>query len=296
MSRTLGGPLAAHIATRSHTRSVLMLLDLRDGTTIGVTDHDQDIDFDIGDGVETYRAGTGIFPSDIALSAGLETDNCEVRGPIDDVVTLTGVLGGRFDRAEARLFQVNWKSLGSGAIKILAGNVSQARVEGGRFVFEIRSNVDRLNQVVGKLIVNNCDADFGDTRCGATPTSVVGTVTAVTSAMIFAVSYTGSYANDFFNLGTVEPLTGANAGGLPVEIFDWSLAGGIELFTPLASDPVIGDTFTIKDGCSKLRRSDVVGVPTCMSHNNIVNFRGFPEVPGSDQILRATIPGQGNEE
>lgn len=289
MTRTLGGALTAHIATRSHTLCYMLLLDLRDGTSIGVTSHDEDIDFDIGDGVVTYLAGTGIFPSDIVLSAGLDTDNCEVTGPIDAIVTREMILGGRFDRARARLFRVNWKSLGSGAIKELAGNVSQARLEGGRFVAEIRSDMDRLNQIVGKLIVNNCDADYGDARCGDTPTEVVGTVTAVTDAMRFSVSYSGSYANNFFNLGTVTPLTGANAGGLEVEIFDWSVAGATELFTSLASDPVIGDTFTIRDGCAKSRAA-------CMAHDNIINFRGFPEVPGSDQILRPTIPGQGNDD
>jgi hypothetical protein len=31
-----------------------------------------------------------------------------------------------------------------------------------------------------------------------------------------------------------------------------------------------------------------------MARNNILNFRGYPEVPGTDQIFKPTIPGQGN--
>ena len=267
---------------------MMLLLELRDGTSIGVTDHDKDLEYNIlGSGNVTYQAGTGILTSDISLQTGLDADNYEVTGPIGDVVTREAVLGGRFNRARAYLFQVNWKNLTDGAAKLLAGNVSEARIEGGRFVFEIRSDADRFNQVIGRLITNNCDADFGDARCGATPESVVGTVTAVTDESNFIVSYTGSYANDYFNFGTVEALTGDLAGTDPVEIFDWTVGGAVSLFIPLAEAPAIGDTFTVKRGCGKSRAD-------CMARNNIVNFRGFPEVPGSDQILRATIPGQGD--
>jgi uncharacterized phage protein (TIGR02218 family) len=287
--RTLSTALTSHVAGRSHTRATMLLLELRDGTSIGVTDHDKDLNYNIlGSGIVSYQAGTGILTSDISLQAGLDADNYEVTGPIGELVTIEAVLGGRFNRARAYLFQVNWKQLSDGAIKLLAGNVSEARIEGGKFVFEIRSDADRFNQVVGRLIVNNCDADHGDARCGRVPESVVGTVTAVTDEMRFTVSYTGSYANDYFNAGTVEALTGDLAGTDEVEIFDWTVGGAIVLFAPLAERPAIGDTFTVKRGCGKARQD-------CIDRDNILNFRGFPEVPGSDQILRATIPGQGND-
>ncbi len=286
--RTLAGGMTSHIAGRSHTRCSMMRLDLRDGSSLGITDHNDDLDFNLGDGSITYQSGTGILPSDIVLQIGLDADNCEIRGPINDVVTLEAVLGGRFDRARVRLFQVNHRALANGAISLLAGNIAEPRIEGGWFVFEIRSDFDRFNQVVGRTIVNNCDADYGDARCGATPESVVGTVTVVTDAMNFTVSYAGSYANDYFDAGTVEALTGDLAGTLPVEVHSWTAAGVIELFAPLVEAPTIGDTFTVKRGCGKSRAD-------CMARNNIVNFRGFPEVPGSDQVLRAAVPGQGND-
>ncbi len=56
--RTLGAGLTTHLATRSHQRAYMLLLDLIDGTTLGVTDHDKPLDFDIGDGVVTYRAAS----------------------------------------------------------------------------------------------------------------------------------------------------------------------------------------------------------------------------------------------
>jgi uncharacterized phage protein (TIGR02218 family) len=288
--RTLSAGFTAHLATRSHTLCRLMLLVLRDGTEIGITDHDRDITYDlIGSGSVTFLAGTGISISDIALTAGLETDNCEVTGPIqaDGPVTLEGVLGGRYNRCAAYIADINWKTQASGVAKLLAGKSGEWRVEGGKFVCEIRSAKDNYNQVVGRLIVNNCDADFADgVRCLATPVEVVGTVTAVTDEMNFTVSYTGSYANDYFNMGTVEALTGDLAGTEPIEVHDWTVGGVLTLFTPLAERPAIGDTFNIKQGCPKNREA-------CMGFGQIVNYRGFPEVPGSDKIMRATIPGQG---
>lgn len=280
MSRTVTAAMTGHLSTRSHTRCTMLLLTLNDGTKIGITDHDRDLAYDYGTGSVTYLSGTGITPSDFAMSCGLDANNYEVSGPIGDLVTLDGVLGGRFDRARANLFQVNWKDLTHGAIKFPAGNVSQARIEGGEFIFEIRSDVDGYNQVVGRVLANNCDADFGDARCGATPTSVVGTTTAVTSERDFAVSYTGSYANDYFNKGTVIGLTGANA-GITREIFDWSVAGAIELFAGLPTEPAVGDTFTVKRGCGKSRAD-------CMARTNILNFRGFPEVPGRKALRPAS--------
>jgi uncharacterized phage protein (TIGR02218 family) len=275
----------------------MLLLELRDGTSIGVTDHDKDLNYNIlGSGTVTYQAGTGILTSDISLQTGLDADNYEVTGPIGELVTLEAILGGRFNRARAYLFQVNWKKLSDGAIKLLSGNVSEARIEGGKFVFEIRSDCDRFNQVVGRLIVNNCDADFGDARCGITPEEIAGTVTAAASdGLSFTVSFTGSYANNYFNLGQVEFTSGDLNGTAPVEIFDWTSGGVVTLFAPLAEAPAVGDTCTIKVGCTKARSSSDPTVRTCKFYDNVINFRGFPEVPGSDQILRATIPGQGGE-
>lgn len=288
MSRTTSPAMASHLAGRSHTRCNMLLFDLQDGTSIAVTDHDNDLVFDIGDGPETYRSDTGFRISNVALSCGLDADNYEVQGPIGDTVTRAGLLGGRYNRARARLFQVNWRSLADGALKIMPGNVGEARIDGGEFVFEVRSDKDRLNQVVGRVLANTCDADFADqVRCFATATAITGTVTAVTDAMRFTVSYSGGpYADDFFNKGTVTGLTGSNAGTV-MEIEDWTAAGVVELFAPLGADPGVGDTFTVKDGCAKTR-------PACMAHGQILNARAFFEVPGSDQVMKPAIPGQGS--
>ncbi len=292
MSRTLSSAMAGHLATRSQSRCKLLLLDLVDGTTLGISGNSRDIDFDLGDGVVTYKSNTGILPSNIAMSCGLDADNYEVTGPIGGLVTRNAILGGRFNRARARLAEVNWKDRSAGAIELLAGYVSEARVEGGKFTLEVRSDVDRFNQTVGRVITDQCDADFADgIRCHATAASIVGTVTAVTDAMRFTVSFAGSYVNNFFNKGTVQFLTGAMAGTRKVEIESWTSAGIIVLFAPVVEAPVIGDTLTIRNGCYDPVTGQSKSRTACKTFGQILNFRGYPEVPGRRALMPA-IPGQ----
>lgn len=290
MSRTLGGPLASHVSSSTHTRAGMLRLDLVDGSTLAVTDHDNTLSFDLGDGVVDYSPRTGILPSDLSLSTGFDADEVEVTGPLVETateawhVTKAAVLGGRFDDAVARYFQVNWNSLASGPIRLLKGRVVLSQIEGGRFKLTIRSDIDRFSQEVGRTITAYCDADFGDERCTYPVPVVEATVTAVTNARQFTVSFTGSYANDYFNFGTVLFTSGALTGTRKIEISDWTSAGGVVLWTEAAEAPQVGDTLELRQGCGKTRAD-------CMFYDNILNFRGFPDVPGTDQVLRYPNPG-----
>lgn len=290
MSRTLGGPLTSHLGTGTHTRCRMLRLDLVDGSVFAITDHSATLTIDLGDGSADYSPRTGIMPSDLSLSTGFDADEVEVTGPLVDTatedwhVTKAAVLGGRFDDATARFFQVNWNSLASGPIRLLKGRVVLAQVEGGAFKLTIRSEISRFQQEVGRTITGYCDADFGDSRCGYSVPVVSATVTGVTDARQFTVSFTGSYANDYFNKGTVYFLTGALAGTRKVEVSDWTSGGAVTLWTELAEAPQVGDTLELRQGCDKTRAA-------CLVYDNVVNFRGFPDVPGSDQVLRYPNPG-----
>jgi uncharacterized phage protein (TIGR02218 family) len=290
MSRTIGGPLTAHLASGSLTLAVMLRLDLADGTAIGITDHDTVLSFDLGDGVLDYSSEFGILPSAVSLSEGFDADNFELRGPISDIVTRAAMLGGRFNGARARLFMVNWASLGSGSIKIMLGTTGEARIEGGTFVLSIRSEVDKFNQTVGRLLTPFCNADFGDARCGFDVPATIATVTAG-GDLAFTVDPGDTFADAWFNVGDVTFTSGVLAGTRKVEIFDWAADGTIVLFVPLVEACQVGDTLELRPGCLKIRKSDVVGARTCMFYENIANFRGFPDAPSSDQTLRYPVPG-----
>lgn len=287
MSRTLSAGLVTHVAGTAHTRAMMLRLDLVDGSTLAITDHDRDLAFNLGDGSVTYSAGTGILPSDLSLSTGFEGSDVEVTGPIGDTVTRPAVVGGRYDDAAARLFQVNWNTLADGAIKLLKGRIVLAEVEGGRFKFTIRGEATKFTQEVGRTVSAYCDADFGDARCGFSPATLAATVSAITDERAFSVTFVGTKAADFFNKGTVEFLTGTLTGTRPVEVFDFGGGVGtstITLWTGLAEAPGIGDTLTLTQGCGKTRAA-------CLAYGNVINFRGFPDVPGTDQVLKYPNPG-----
>lgn len=283
--RTLGTALATHVAGDAHTLCAMLRIDLKDGTQLAFTDHDEPLTFDLGDGALAYQPDTGILPSDLSLSAGFTADDMEVSGPIGDVVTRTAVLGGRYDDATVRYFFVNWSDLSQGAAKLLKGYVALASVEGGTFKFTVHSEIAKFARSVGRVITGYCDADLGDARCGFALTADTETVTAVTDARTFQTTNGSTRANDYFNQGTVVFTTGALAGCRPVEVFDWSLAGDVSLWTDLPEPPAIGDTLELRRGCDKTRAM-------CRdTFDNVINFRGFPDVPGSDQVLRYPNPG-----
>ncbi len=285
MSRTLSANMQTHLSGRAHKRCRMLRLDLTDGTAIGFTDHDRVLNFNLGDGALDYSPAGGMFGSDVAFREGFDVDNFETSGPFGELITRVAVMGGRFNRARARLFEVNWSTLADGAIKQIDGNVAEARMEGGRFVFGVRSNVDRYNQVIGRIITNLCSADHGDAQCGRVVETVAGTVATVTDAMRFSITFAGVFANDYFNTGKAAFTTGALAGILPVHVFDWTAAGAVILMEPLPDAPEVGDLVTLSRGCGK-RRVD------CMARNNIANARAFYEVPGTEQVLKVPIPGE----
>lgn len=292
MSRTLGGALAAHLASDAHTRCGMLRLDLQDGSTLAVTDHDRPLSCDLGDGAVSYWPQTGILPSDLSLSTGFDADEVEISGPLVETasepwhVTRAAVIGGRFDDAVARYFQVNWPSLGSGEIRLLRGYVVKAEVEGSQFKMTIQSEISKFARETGRVITAYCDADFQDARCGYSESADSLTVIAVTNAREFTVGNMNARADNYFNRGTVQFTSGALAGTRPVEILDWADGGAsaqVALWTDLAEAPEVGDALDVKRGCGKTRTD-------CMVYDNIVNFRGFADVPGTDQVLRYPNP------
>jgi uncharacterized phage protein (TIGR02218 family) len=286
LTRTLGAGLTAHLATRKTTLAKCLLLDLRDGTSLGLTDHDRDITASFGDSPSIlFRADVGAIPSSVSNSLGLDTDSLEVTGPVGSVVTRTGVLGGRYSRARVRVWDINWSDTTQQAA-LLAGRVGEARVEAGRFTLQVRSNADAYNQTIGRVISPYCSEQFGVGQCEATPLTYAAEVIAVTDDLRFTVSWTGATptAANIRN-GQVAFDTGDLAGTLPVEVFN--LSGAVlELYQPLVEAPQVGDTLTVTQGCDKTR-------PACKGFGQILNFGGFPDLVGTDDYVKMPVPGQG---
>lgn len=297
--KSLSASMQTMLASRRHTRARCLWLALRDGTILGITDHDRDLEIDmpdISDVPIVYQAETGILPSNIQIRAGLTSSNFDIEGPLTNLITRTDILGHRYNHARARIFDANWSQDFPDQIPMLQGLVADVAIRGSRFVFEVRSDASRLNQTIGRVISPYCDADFGDERCMAVVPQFAAEVTSVTDSYRFTLDIAGVYADDFFASGKVDFTTGDLANIAPVEIFGF--VGSSALVTtliPLPEEPEVGDQLIIKRGCSKLKISDNADLPTCVSYDNAINFRGMDRVTGSDQYLRIPIPGEGVE-
>lgn len=292
MSRTMSAGMQAIVAAGSKRLAKMLRLTLVSGDIITLTDHDQDLAFDLGSGSETYLAGYGFRSSDIAFASGMEPDTLEVTCPFSTLITLAGAMGGRFNNATVRFFEVCWDDLTAGYIPWLGGDVLETRVQGDRVIFEIGNVFSRLQQQVGVVITNSCRADHTlpiDPRCGRTPETDTATVVTATDGMAIEVSVAaGPWADGYFDKGTLVGLTGENE-DVSIEIERWFEDGEVRLFGFLPVTPDVGDTFTLVRGCGKTRQD-------CIDRDNILQARAFFDVPGTVRVMSPAIPGQGNDE
>jgi hypothetical protein len=106
--------------------------------------------------------------------------------------------------------------------------------------------------------------------------------------MSFAVTYAGTLRRRLFQLRHRRVHQRRARRRRAIDVHDWTArTGGVVLYCPRPRLPAIGDACTIKRGCPRNR-------PACMERGRILNYRGEPDLPGSDKILRSTIPGNAN--
>jgi uncharacterized phage protein (TIGR02218 family) len=194
---------------------------------------------------------------------------------------------GKYDNAEVILYWVNWQEV-TQRITIARGNVGEVKRHETAFTAEFRSMAALLNQRTGRTYQRYCDATLGDARCKIDLTSSTykgtGTITSA-SGRSLVVSGLGAYAAGWFVYGVLT-FTSGNNNGQKFEVKGHS-AGSLTLWT-LPPKPVLnGDTFSITAGCSQ-------DSSTCKTKfNNIVNFQGFPFIPGNDVIQNYPVNGEG---
>lgn len=247
----------------------------RDGKVQGFTDHDRDIVFD---GV-TYAVTSGLDGTGFDAELGFAVGGAEVSGALSAAsIEEADLLNGAWDGARVELWRVDWRE-STHRILIHAGVIGEVRRSGGSFVAELRSLAYALDQERGRLYSANCDADLGDARCGfaldAPPYAVDLTVASATRSD--AAAALPSVADGFYTGGRMVFLDGANAGA-PAHVKDHR-GDTLVFWTPLAQAPAPGDRFKLTAGCDK-------AFATCREKfANHANFRGFPHLPGNDELF-----------
>lgn len=277
MSKTISGGLLSHIQGEVTTRARLCRIARLDGEVFAFTDHDQDITYS---GV-TYLALNSFDSSAVDNAAGLSVANLDFSAIIDsESLTESELRTGLFDFATFELREVNYKDLTLGHYSVRFGILGEVSVAGPFYQGELRGLAQLMQQKVGRNHTRRCIYDLGDSNCTVdlAPLTNTGTVATVTNRQSITVSGL-SDADDYYNHGLLTWTSGLNV-KFPMEVKRWVLSSGaVELFLPEPFNIVVGDTFEVYPGCDKNR-------PTCVTKfNNVVNFGGFPDMPGRDQIV-----------
>jgi uncharacterized phage protein (TIGR02218 family) len=267
------------------------LITRQDGVTQGFTDHDEDVVL----GAVTCRAGTGLAGSEASQNLGLAADASELAGALADAsLSETELAAGQYDAAAVEVWLVDW-SEPTLRVLLAKGTLGEVRRDGSMFTAEVRGLSQRLAQEQGRLFTASCSADLGDSRCTVDLNSAAfhgsGSVAALTGTSAFTASGLDGFDDGWFIAGKLTFTGGANA-GFPVEVKNHRKAGEVtfELWQQMPEPIQAGDTFTVTAGCDKQ-------FSTCHDRfNNVVNFRGFPHIPGNDFVIRYPVHGEpGND-
>jgi uncharacterized phage protein (TIGR02218 family) len=285
--RPIPSALQSKLNTGVTTLCRCWLIARTDGVTQGFTDHDEDIVLDAA----TCRAGSGLTGSEVTQKLGLSVDASELSGALaGETLNESDLAAGRYDAATIEIWLVDWSET---ALRVLLakGTLGEVRREGQAFTAEVRGLSERLTQESGRLYTATCSADLGDGRCKVDLMNPAfrgaGAVISPDTTSAFTASGLNGFQDGWFTAGRVTFTSGANS-GLSVEVKSHRKGAAVRfvLWQAMPEPIVAGDTFLVTAGCNKR-------FETCRARfNNVVNFRGFPHIPGNDFIVAHPLPGE----
>jgi uncharacterized phage protein (TIGR02218 family) len=248
-----------------------------------------DLDIDVVFETKTYKSKGGFNASAVESSSGLSVDNLDFDAVIDDVtITVADLKQGLFNNATIEVLLVDYKNLAPGnKVLLKTGTLGDVTVrDNGSYYAEVRGMNNRLQTRIGQVYTPLCNArQLGDARCkfSMVGSTFVTTVVSVIDKRTFTHT-TSVQATGYFNFGVVDWLAGSNNNGASMEVKSYvnSLGvGTITLQLPMAKNIIVGDSFRAKRGCDRK-------FLTCKNtFNNAVNFRGYPDLPGLDEMLKS---------
>ena len=201
----------------------------------------------------------------------------------DESLVETDLLNGLYDGASVETWLVDWTNVADRALLDVA-TIGEIRRGEMAFAAELRSNAHVFDQQQGRAFQRSCSADLGDAGCGfdvmAPGFHATGVVAAFAGGAI-EIDLSGSFDSGFFAGGALTFTNGANENArLTVKSHRQdNLRANVTLWTPPGGAILAGDAVLVTAGCDKSPTS-------CrLKFDNIVNFRGFPHMPGNDRII-----------
>jgi uncharacterized phage protein (TIGR02218 family) len=282
--KTLQPALAAHLAGEATTLARCWVLTRSDGVVMGFTDHDRDLSIS---GV-TCRAATGLDAAEANAELGFAVGGGDVSGALSAAgLTEADLAAGRYDGASVVSWLVNWEDPAQALVtgRAMIGEIRRSDIG---FVAELRGEAHRFDEERGRLFTAGCGADLGDARCGVAIGPFTGSVSSSDGRFTLASGDLPPMPDGWFTGGKLAFESGGNAGFATEIKLHRAGAGDAEfsLWQGAPSPITAGDVFSVTLGCDK-------SFATCRDRfGNAVNFRGFPQMPGNDALIRIARQGE----
>lgn len=275
---TLSSELISLLSSEVLKTATCWSLHRSDGTVLRFTDSDTIITYD----GEQYSPAGGGNASATSKLGGLQQRNRELSGVLEsDAITVEDLRSGRYREACVDEYVVSIEE--DPATLILHNRywIEDVTFSDENWQATMSATPSWLTPEVGRYYNRTCEARLGDAYCNvdlAASTQSGKTVgTIITARQKFASDATG--AEGFFTHGKITFTSGDNT-GLTGEVKKFEADGTISLWLAMPFDIDPGDLFTIEPGCDRL-------ASTCIDKfNNIVNFRGYPFIPGTDKAYQ----------
>lgn len=279
--RALSDAFAAKLASGVTMLAHVWRVERRDGESFAFTDHDCLLAFDdlIAEPMHGVSAGV------IEKSTGLSADSASIAGALSSAAIVEEDLArGIWDGARVDVFRVEWQAP-EDRVHLFAGRIGEVRRGTQAFEAELRGLQTALNVPVGRVFSRFCDADLGDARCGVDIETAEfrgeGVIAEIMGTHAFKASGLSAYADQWFARGRIVWADGGES-----EIATHRLEDELSIFELLDAAPLeLGAAFTVYAGCDKR-------LETCRGKfANVVNFRGFPHMPGNDALQSGPLNG-----
>lgn len=283
-----GEGLLAHLAGGASEVARCWRVTRADGVQYGFTDHDRALAFE----GTVFKADSGLSAAALSQTTGLSVDNTEAVGALSDAsIREADILAGRFDGAVVEAWLVNWSAPENRALQF-KGSFGELERQGGAFQVELRGLAEPMNRPEGRVYQRPCSAVLGDAACRFDLTvsgyAHEGAVSAVADGRVLIFEGLDEFAPRWFERGRMMVMSGAAEGLVGVIKNDRFSddARRVELWEELRAEIAAGDLVRLEAGCDKR-------METCrLKFANILNFQGFPDIPGEDWVM--AYPGRGS--
>lgn len=154
--------LRPHLQREATTLCLIWTLKRSDGVAFGFTNHDRDLFID---GLN-YSASSGLTAGAVDSRLGFAVDNGSVAGVLsDERITPADIADGLYAGASLSMAVVNWQEPWQN-MPLATGFIGQIKQIGEAFELEWLGEGAWLDRSQGRVFSRQCDAEFGDSRCG----------------------------------------------------------------------------------------------------------------------------------